>query len=74
MPFKDVPNKVDYPAQERELLQFWKENEAFSKMVAIHEHDPHWSFIDGPITANNPWGCTTAGGAPTKTCTIASGR
>ena len=56
MPFKNVPNKVDFPAQELEILKFWKESNAFQKMVEIHENDPHWSFIDGPITANNPMG------------------
>jgi len=56
MPFKDVPNKVDFPAQERALLEFWKENNAFGNLVAIHENDSPWSFIDGPITANNPMG------------------
>jgi len=56
MSFKNVPNKVDFPAQELEILKFWKESNAFQKMVQIHENDPHWSFIDGPITANNPMG------------------
>ncbi len=56
MSFKEVPNKVDFPAQERELLQFWKENNSFAKMCTLHKDDPHWSFIDGPITANNPMG------------------
>ncbi|HSQ27374.1 MAG TPA: class I tRNA ligase family protein, partial [Anaerolineales bacterium] len=56
MPFKEVPNKVDFPEQERQLLQFWKENQAFEKLQHLHQHDPHWSFIDGPITANNPMG------------------
>ena len=56
MPFQDVPNKVDFPAMERELLAFWKESRAFQKMVELHKDDPHWSFIDGPITANNPMG------------------
>jgi isoleucyl-tRNA synthetase len=56
MPFKEVPNKVDFPAQERELLQFWKETNAFQKRSQMHKNDPHWSFIDGPITANNPMG------------------
>ena len=56
MPFKEVSNKVDFPEQERELLEFWKENGAFQKLRQIHDHDPHWSFIDGPITANNPMG------------------
>ena len=56
MPFKEVSSKIDFPAQERELLQFWKETHAFEKMRQLHANDPHWSFIDGPITANNPMG------------------
>jgi isoleucyl-tRNA synthetase len=56
MPFRDVPNKVDFPSLERDLLRFWKEERMFQKQVEIHKNDPHWSFIDGPITANNPMG------------------
>ena len=56
MPFSEVPNKVDFSAQELEVLKFWKESQAFEKMVAIHKGQPKWSFIDGPITANNPMG------------------
>ncbi|MEJ2706642.1 MAG: class I tRNA ligase family protein [Anaerolineales bacterium] len=56
MPFKDVPNKVDFPAQERELLQFWADSRSFEKLTELHAGDERWSFIDGPITANNPMG------------------
>jgi isoleucyl-tRNA synthetase len=56
MPFQEVPNKIDFQAQELEILKFWKESHAFEKMVAIHKGQPRWSFIDGPITANNPMG------------------
>jgi len=56
MPFQEVPNKVDFPAQELEVLKFWKKSHAFEKMLAIHKGQPKWSFIDGPITANNPMG------------------
>jgi isoleucyl-tRNA synthetase len=56
MPFREVPAKVDFPAQERELLRFWDERDAFQKMRDLHRGEPHWSFIDGPITANNPMG------------------
>ena len=56
MTFRDVPNRVDFPAQEQELLKFWKENKSFQKMRQIHQGEPAWSFIDGPITANNPMG------------------
>jgi isoleucyl-tRNA synthetase len=56
MPFTEVPNKIDFPAQEREVLQFWKEERSFQKMTALRQGQPKWSFIDGPITANNPMG------------------
>ncbi|UCH59392.1 MAG: isoleucine--tRNA ligase, partial [Anaerolineales bacterium] len=56
MPFQDVPTKVDFPQQERELLAFWEQSRAFEKLCQIHKDDPPWSFIDGPITANNPMG------------------
>ncbi len=56
MPFREVPTKVDFPAQEREILEFWKNSQAFQKMREIHKGKSHWSFIDGPITANNPMG------------------
>ena len=35
MPFKDVPTKMDFPAQERDILQFWKESNAFQKLRDI---------------------------------------
>jgi len=56
MPFQEVPNKVDFPVQERETLKFWRESAAFERLRELHANDPHWSFIDGPITANNPMG------------------
>jgi isoleucyl-tRNA synthetase len=56
MPFKEVPTKVDFSAQEQEILDFWKETHAFQKMVELHKGQSRWSFIDGPITANNPMG------------------
>ncbi len=56
MPFKEVPSKVDFPAQEHDILAFWDQTEAFEKLRRLHQDDPKWSFIDGPITANNPMG------------------
>ena len=56
MSFTDVPTKVDFPAQEQNILKFWQETKAFKQMVALHKGQPVWSFIDGPITANNPMG------------------
>ncbi len=56
MAFKDVPTKVNFPSQELDILEFWKQSQAFEKMRRLHKGQPLWSFIDGPITANNPMG------------------
>ena len=66
MPFKPVPAKVDFVAQEREILNWWKETRAFQKMRELHKGQPTWSFIDGPITANNPMGVHHAWGRTYK--------
>ena len=56
MAFKQVPNKIDFIAQEHDVLKFWKDNKSFDKSRELRKGNPHWSFIDGPITANNPMG------------------
>ncbi|MBN1878133.1 MAG: isoleucine--tRNA ligase [Anaerolineae bacterium] len=52
--FKPVQNQVDFIAQEHEVLDFWKKAETFQKLNMLRQKSPKWSFIDGPITANNP--------------------
>jgi len=64
--FKEVSSKVDFPALEREILRFWAQTQAFQKLVAKNQHGPRWSFIDGPITANNPMGVHHAWGRTYK--------
>jgi isoleucyl-tRNA synthetase len=54
--FKPVPASVDFAAQEHDVLRFWEETRAFAKLRALRAGGPRWSFIDGPITANNPMG------------------
>ncbi len=66
MPFKDVPSNVDFPAQERDLLQWWQDNQSFEKLRRLQQGRPKWSFIDGPITANNPMGVHHAWGRTYK--------
>lgn len=56
MSFQEVKTQVDFSAQEREVIKFWRESQAFEKMRALHKGEEKWSFIDGPITANNPMG------------------
>ncbi len=56
MTFKSVSNKVDFVVQENEVLEFWQQSHAFERMRMLHKGQPTWSFLDGPITANNPMG------------------
>ena len=67
MPFKPVPTTVDFPAQEREILQWWKDTDAFNTLRRLRASSPkRWSFLDGPITANNPMGVHHAWGRTYK--------
>ena len=48
------------------MLKFWEKNDIFQKRVKANEGKPKWSFIDGPITANNPMGVHHAWGRSLK--------
>ena len=55
--FNPVDSKVDFPAQEQETLAWWEENGIVDKYLKRNEaSEKRFSFIDGPITANNPMG------------------
>lgn len=63
MGFNDVANKVDFVELEKDILSFWQKEKAFEKLRALRaQSDKRWSFIDGPITANNPMGVHHAWG------------
>ncbi len=64
--FREVPSKVDFPALERRILSWWEETDAFHKLVDKNRGKKRWSFIDGPITANNPMGVHHAWGRTYK--------
>lgn len=66
MPFEKVETSVDFPALERAVLKFWDENGIFEKRKALNAGKPRWSFLDGPITANNPMGVHHAWGRTYK--------
>jgi isoleucyl-tRNA synthetase len=51
---------------EREILEFWERERCFEKLVEKNKGKPKWSFIDGPITANNPMGVHHAWGRTYK--------
>jgi isoleucyl-tRNA synthetase len=64
--YRPVPKVPDFPAIEREILRFWEENRVFDKLRAQTADGPRWSFLDGPITANNPMGVHHAWGRSLK--------
>jgi isoleucyl-tRNA synthetase len=66
MPFDKVETQVDFPAQERAILQFWDDAKIFEQLRAKNRGKPRWSFLDGPITANNPMGVHHAWGRTYK--------
>lgn len=51
---------------EHKMLQWWKENDTFNKLRKKNQDGPRWSFLDGPITANNPMGVHHAWGRTYK--------
>jgi isoleucyl-tRNA synthetase len=64
--FKNVEPTVDIPKLEQRILKFWKETDAFKKRVDMNRGRKRWSFMDGPITANNPMGVHHAWGRTYK--------
>jgi isoleucyl-tRNA synthetase len=67
MAFKNVPNKVDFVKLEAAMLNFWTISDAFGELRRLRAaSDKHWSFLDGPITANNPMGVHHAWGRTYK--------
>ena len=61
--FKSVDARVDFPEMERDILQWWEENDIAKKYMERNQNSgKRYSFIDGPITANNPMGVHHAWG------------
>ncbi len=60
--FRDVPARPNYVELEQEVLQLWAETQTFEQLRAQTSGGPKWSFLDGPITANNPMGVHHAWG------------
>ncbi len=57
---------LDFPKIEEGILKFWKEHKIFEKLRKKNRGNKHWSFLDGPITANNPMGVHHAWGRTYK--------
>ncbi len=64
--FRPVSSKPDLVAQEHEILNLWRERRTFARLRAQNAGKERWSFLDGPITANNPMGVHHAWGRAYK--------
>jgi isoleucyl-tRNA synthetase len=64
--FSALPTVPDHPALEHEVLQWWEGEGIFEQVRDRNRGGPRWSFIDGPITANNPMGVHHAWGRTLK--------
>ncbi len=64
--FRPVPTRPDLVPMEHETLAFWRERGTFAELRAQNADGPKWSFLDGPITANNPMGVHHAWGRTYK--------
>ena len=64
--FKSLPAVPDHAALEREILAWWDDEGVFDRLREQNRGGERWSFIDGPITANNPMGVHHAWGRTLK--------
>ncbi len=60
--FTPLPHVPDHPALEREILEWWEGEQIFDRLREQNRGNERWSFVDGPITANNPMGVHHAWG------------
>jgi len=65
--FTPVDLKVDFPELERKLLKDWEKTGLVKKYLSRNKDSKkYFSFLDGPITANNPMGVHHAWGRTYK--------
>jgi isoleucyl-tRNA synthetase len=64
--FNKVSTETDFPPLERSILDFWRRADVFERLRQKNLGKPPWSFLDGPITANNPMGVHHAWGRTYK--------
>ena len=65
--FKAVSPKIDFLKMEKEIFEWWNKNQIMQKYLDRNTGaSKTFSFIDGPITANNPMGAHHAWGRSYK--------
>jgi isoleucyl-tRNA synthetase len=64
--FSSFPDKPDHNHLELEILELWEREQTFERLRERNRGGPRFSFVDGPITANNPMGVHHAWGRTLK--------
>ncbi|WP_058485580.1 isoleucine--tRNA ligase [Defluviitalea phaphyphila] len=50
--YKKVSTDLNFVEREKQILNFWKENNIFEKSLSARKDGPTFTFYDGPPTAN----------------------
>ncbi|NOZ87349.1 MAG: isoleucine--tRNA ligase [Deltaproteobacteria bacterium] len=64
--YRPVDKFPDFPEMEKRILELWEDTRAFDKLKKRNKGKSRFSFLDGPITANNPMGVHHAWGRSLK--------
>lgn len=60
--FNEVPQQACFPEQEKQILEFWKQQDIYHKSLRQRQGAPKFVFFEGPPTANglpHPGHCLT---------------
>ncbi|HBH50333.1 MAG TPA: isoleucine--tRNA ligase [Planctomycetaceae bacterium] len=64
--FDKVSTDAEFIRGEHDMLRFWRDRQIFHRLREQNRGRKKWSFLDGPITANNPMGVHHAWGRTYK--------
>lgn len=64
--FSKIEIRPDFKDMQKRWLEYWEEENLISELIARISQRPNFSFVDGPITANNPMGVHHAWGRTLK--------
>ncbi|WP_219823069.1 class I tRNA ligase family protein [Nocardia nova] len=51
-PFRVLPTRIDLPAAEMRIIDWWRERDIFARSLNRTANGPRWGFYEGPPTAN----------------------
>ena len=50
--YREVPNRINLPEMEHQVLEMWEKDEIFHKSLNQRDQKKSWVFYEGPPTAN----------------------